>query len=559
MKKLIFLFLILWLTISCNQNDKISLIPVQEDENFGYIDIEGKYIITPQFSEANIFHEGLALVKTSGGNQKYGFIDLNGKFIISPNYISATSFKDGVAWVVSENGPPTAIDKNGEIIFVLQEAEIVHPFNENLAGFAAVRNDNSEYIYGFIDKKGKIIINPQFKSIGVFSEGKCAVTNEEGKVGYIDKDGKIIINYQFSIGYPFKNNKAIVLFEGKYGLIDDAGKYLINPQFDDMEFDGDKYLVLKDDKYGWVDSDGKILINPQFEAAEKFNNNKIAPVKSGSKFGYIDLEGKYIINPQFDHAYPFNNGMALFFSNEKLGFIDLDGKYKINPQFKHVSYDYFNNVRNKSFYEAVTSDFFNMTPILNRINILSPEGLTLSSKLTDVIKKLKVSENEFQKYSSEHKLISGEHITNDADLDFYVIADAFMEIPDGWYSRSVFNLNSKIKNLAYLINLKQKGWGKASFLQKEFEKRLTGYKFDHINSDKYSKEYLYRNKNQLIKTMIRSNESQLLILFSESSLDDYNLLGNNSQYAEEVSPVTKIPSKSIEVDTPSFEAYESDY
>ena len=51
--------------------------------------------------------------------------------------------------------------------------------------------------WGYIDKTGKIVINPQFKSEGYFKEGFAPV--EIGnKWGYIDKTGKIVINPQFN-------------------------------------------------------------------------------------------------------------------------------------------------------------------------------------------------------------------------------------------------------------------------------------------------------------------------------------------------------------------------
>ncbi len=45
--------------------------------------------------------------------------------------------------------------------------------------------------YGYIDKTGKYVINPQFDYAGSFSEG-LAVVEIGGKWGYIDKTGKFI-------------------------------------------------------------------------------------------------------------------------------------------------------------------------------------------------------------------------------------------------------------------------------------------------------------------------------------------------------------------------------
>lgn len=50
-----------------------------------------------------------------------------------------------------------------------------------------------------------------------------------GKCGYIDKTGKIIINPQFDMAMSFSEGLAIVRIGDKYGYIDKTGKYVWNP------------------------------------------------------------------------------------------------------------------------------------------------------------------------------------------------------------------------------------------------------------------------------------------------------------------------------------------
>ncbi len=57
--------------------------------------------------------------------------------------------------------------------------------------------------YGYIDKTGHFVINPQFDFAWIFSEGLAAVLigdEETGKWGYIDKTGHFVINPQFNFG-----------------------------------------------------------------------------------------------------------------------------------------------------------------------------------------------------------------------------------------------------------------------------------------------------------------------------------------------------------------------
>ncbi len=507
---------------------ELKLIPVKSGKDFQYIDKEGKIVINPQFSEATVFRNGLALVRSSGNEPKWGFISEDGKYVISASYQSATVFSDDLAWVVSENAAPTAINAKGEIKITMQDAQTVRTFKEGLAAYSVM--DSIGEKWGFVDKEGKVKINPQFSNVGNFSNGKCAVSNDEGKWGYIDKEGKIIINNQFDGAEIFVNGKAVVNSGGKSGVIDENGKYLINPQFSDMMIDNDMFLFEQDGKWGWCDKEGKILINAQFPTAYPFNNNDLAAVESGKSFGYIDKTGKIVINPQFDHAIPFNGKLALVSSSSKIGFIDTDGKYVINPQFDDISEDLVVYMLNgSSRYESVETDYFNVGAIASRISLIAPEGLALSEQIAQILTKLKKSENELNLYSTEHLMFENQKITNDATLSFYVLGDVTKEVTDGWYSQRVFNPNAKTTGYAYIITLSAKGYGKEKNVVEEIEKSLTSYKKDETQSSETVK--VYNSTQQTIKI---SSENARIVIVITPFVDPVALAKEQARIADSI-------------------------
>jgi hypothetical protein len=76
--------------------------------------------------------------------------------------------------------------------------------------------------FGFIDKKGKIVILPHFRNARDFSEGLAAVQEEGGymkKYGYINKSGKMVIDYKFSYADSFSDGMACVQIKDKWGFI----------------------------------------------------------------------------------------------------------------------------------------------------------------------------------------------------------------------------------------------------------------------------------------------------------------------------------------------------
>lgn len=315
----------------------LKYFPVKIGDSYGYINREGKILINPQFKEATIFREGLALVKSSTDDPKWGFINEEGKYVISPIYNQATVFSDGLAWVVADNESPTAIDKQGNIKFSMVEAKVVNIFSEGLASFAI--EENYEKKWGFVDKTGKIVINPQFEEVGMFSEGQCPFKNGENKWGYIDKKGNITINPQFDVADSYINGNAVVKTGGKSGVINAKGLYTVNPIYKSVMNDRNICLTELDGKWGWCDIEGKTIINNQFKEAYLFLENDLAPVKIGNKFGYINKEGKIVINPQFETALSFNGNLAMVETSNKIGFINNEGKYIINPQFDATSVD----------------------------------------------------------------------------------------------------------------------------------------------------------------------------------------------------------------------------
>ncbi len=365
--------IICFILFSCsklsNKSNIIELIPIETKSGYQYIDWEGKIIINPQFVEANLFYEGLALVAINNEEhgKLYGFIDNKGKYIINPIYKEATSFSEGIAWVCSPTGYPEAINTKGEVQFGMKEAERVTNFYENLAAYSIV-DENQKTKWGFIDKKGNKVINPQFAEVGFFKNGFCNIKNEEDKWGYIDAKGNIVINHQFSHSYPFNNGEAIVELDGKKGAIDSKGKFIINPQFDDMNYDENNFIIRLNGKYGWCDKDGKITINPQFDQALPFNNNDLAPVKSGENYGYINKEGRFEINPQFSEAQSFIGNKAIVKSASKIGIIDQNGKYIVNPQFDNFGYDYHEQCNNLTPYRiSISTNYFDIEGEVNKV------------------------------------------------------------------------------------------------------------------------------------------------------------------------------------------------
>ncbi len=76
-------------------SDDSSLVAAVKNGRYGYVNKNGREVISPQFDSAQPFSEGLAAVSQNG---RYGFIAENGEWAFSAIYEDIRSFDGGFAW-----------------------------------------------------------------------------------------------------------------------------------------------------------------------------------------------------------------------------------------------------------------------------------------------------------------------------------------------------------------------------------------------------------------------------------------------------------------------------
>ena len=102
-----------------------------------------------------------------------------------------------------------------------------------------------------------------------FSFGQeLALVREDGLFGYINKSGEYVIQPQFSKAKSFSEGYAAVEKNKAWGFIDTKGAWAIEPTYDKVKYFNSGYvLVLKDDEWRYIDSAEKELEVP---ATEKY-------------------------------------------------------------------------------------------------------------------------------------------------------------------------------------------------------------------------------------------------------------------------------------------------
>ncbi|BBI30866.1 WG repeat-containing protein [Cohnella abietis] len=266
------------------------LAAVYKNGKWGFIDRNGKEVVKPQYEAYGYsyeFLEGLALVSKNG---KMGYIDKTGKVVIPLRYDYARSFSDGLAAIMVKD-KFGYIDKNGKIV-IQPKYDEAYSFGEGVA--IVYRNG-----WLLIDKSGKetkLKLNWQYEisESDTFSEGLLKV-KFKGKYGFMNKKGELVVKAQYESIDPFIGGVARIS-------------------------KSDPKNARAYPKYGFVDKKGKEIIPAKYDYVGMFSEG-LADVRQNGKWGFVDQTGKVIVKLQFDDALSYSEGLAAVKVNGKWGYI----------------------------------------------------------------------------------------------------------------------------------------------------------------------------------------------------------------------------------------------
>ena len=228
------------------------------------------------------------------GSSLMGFIDENGKMVISTNYSSASYFSCGWA-KVEEDKEKQFIDKDGKVA-IPEQFFAAYSFAGDIA---LVVDENDRY--GVIDKKGNFLIDFQKKYLLNMGEGRVAFYNySTSKYGIMDKNGNEIVSAKYDNINPFTCGLANVVKNDKWGYINTKGEEVIPCRyFDTFSFYGDVADVQKSEDSRWeiIDKKGESLITlKENEVLDYYFINGLGLVKNEetNQYRYITKKNETI-------------------------------------------------------------------------------------------------------------------------------------------------------------------------------------------------------------------------------------------------------------------------
>ncbi|MCY1041939.1 WG repeat-containing protein [Corallococcus sp. bb12-1] len=184
---------------------------------------------------------------------------------------------------------------------------------------------------GFIDGKGKLVLPVEFKA----NFTKYVVAGMSyANVGRFDSGLAPVMRMGAKASDAYINRKGVVVLDG-------FGGGLARPFVD-----GKAHVVLKEGPKGeqsrLIDPKGQCLASFDFKTMGRFSDG-LALVVKGKKFGFVDESGAWVLEPTFSpwgDSYlsecAFREGLAPVKVNGRYGFIDRKGALVIEPRFQAV-------------------------------------------------------------------------------------------------------------------------------------------------------------------------------------------------------------------------------
>lgn len=337
----------------------------EEGYRYGYIDIEGKLIIKPQYNDiyriVEIDEKEIYIIAAENG--KYGLFKNTNKIIDnqyqsliyneSNNTITALKGKKyGVLSIEGEIIVPfeyNQIDISGEYIYATKTDKDTEIFNSNGEksnidkNLAIINVENTDYkiyiqtIEGktrySIYKNNEIVTKNQYTYIKYLYDNYFIACNENGRLGIIDDKEKTKIEFYYHSIQQIENTKMIEAIRDKENKVQIYSKDM------NMICELENAIIENNKEYIKVYNKNEIKYiskeEKEVDNKEVFSNNKIFAKKLNGLWGFVDKENKNIIDYKYEKVTEVNKyGFAGVKLDGKWGVINDKGQIIVEPKYE---------------------------------------------------------------------------------------------------------------------------------------------------------------------------------------------------------------------------------
>lgn len=267
------------------------------------------------------------------------------------------------------------------VIIAIIGGAILYFVNQNNKKYSVERIENYEYFVlkqeeklGVIDKRGNILIKPQYTEIRIPNPGKPVFVckQEEGDMVVLnDKAENILTQYNnvdtikiegTASNLPYEKNILKYEKDNKFGLINLEGKEITKPEYESIQGLANKesqLLIKKDGKYGVINTKGATIISNEYDnvIADGFYTEEkeyalsgyiiSKKTQDGYRAGYINDKGKKILETEYADVsrvveIPDESVYLLIVKNGQVGIMK-NGEIIVENKYQDIEYHASNN------------------------------------------------------------------------------------------------------------------------------------------------------------------------------------------------------------------------
>ncbi|WP_143536720.1 WG repeat-containing protein [Rubricoccus marinus] len=255
---------------------------------------------------------------------------------------------------VVEAGRWGYMDRRGEVV-ISPRFQFATPFSE---GLAAAKQGN---LWGYLSPDGTWAIAPQFASARGFSDGRGLVGvggAKERRFGFVDATGAFVVPTVLPYALSYSEGLALVRLADKQTLV----QKLFSPRSTLVFLDRDGEVAVRvpasgisaasfsgglapyeksqglfrSTTWGYLDAQGREVIAAELDGPAFRHTDGLARVASGGEVGFVDRGGEFVIPPQYALAFSFSEGFAPVQVGGAWGFADASGALAIAPRFQQA-------------------------------------------------------------------------------------------------------------------------------------------------------------------------------------------------------------------------------
>lgn len=180
-------------------------VSVREGESF-YIDSNGQNVFKQFFSDCGTFNEGYAIVR-GFDNVKYVINTFGNRVEMQKGFLVTGSEVSCGIIIGMYNELDAFYNLKTKDMVCFDRPTVVFGFSNGYSVFSTELK--GEGLYGLMDVKGRIIIEPVYEDLGQVSDG-LLLFGKDGKYGFIDLQENVVIPNAFLSVLPFVNGMAVV-------------------------------------------------------------------------------------------------------------------------------------------------------------------------------------------------------------------------------------------------------------------------------------------------------------------------------------------------------------